>query len=148
MTGFHKPGVYRSGRVAANAWWELFVSSRLEVAVVPTMLCFGGFAAVCFESQGDSHILFLSTFFEDTRPAASTSPTCLNRRSTSKLFALLRPSTCLDLCWGWVGSTSPLLDFSIRVAIVCVARVCSGGVIDKIRLIAGKGRACSCHVWP
>ena len=64
---FHKPGIYGSGRVWANAW-DVFRRAPSRVgrgrrAAVDFVVCFGwgGFFVFYF-------------FFERTRPAASTRP--------------------------------------------------------------------------
>ena len=76
----HKPGIYGSGRVWANAW-DVFRrapsrSSRGRLAAVDFVVCVvWGVFFVCFFS-----ILF---FLERTRPASSMTPPCLIYLSTS-----------------------------------------------------------------
>ena len=80
---FHKPGIYRSGRVWAHAW-DVFPRMPSRVgrgrrAAVDFVVCFGwgGFFSVCF-----SFFVFVF-FFERTRPAASMRPSCLSYLPTS-----------------------------------------------------------------
>ena len=77
---FHKPGIYGSGRVWANAW-DVFRRSpsrggRGRRVAVDFVVCFGwgGFFRFFF---------FDFFFFERTRPAASMRPPCLIYLSTS-----------------------------------------------------------------
>ena len=76
---FHKPGIYGSGRVWANAW-DVFRRAPLEVVAVAGLLwiswcVLGGAIFFVFFS-----VLF---FFERTRPAASMRPPCLINLCTS-----------------------------------------------------------------
>ena len=80
-TDFHKPGIYGSGRVWANAW-EAFRRApsrdgRGRQAAVDFVVCFGcgGFFRDFFS-------------FERTRPAASMRAPCLIYFSTSIHFVL------------------------------------------------------------
>ena len=75
---FHKPGVYRIGRVWANGW-DVFDrmparAARGRRAAVDFVVCFG---------RGGFFSFFRLYFFERTRPAASMGPTCLIYLSTS-----------------------------------------------------------------
>ena len=78
---FHKPGIYGSGRVWANAW-DVFRRApsrcgRGRRAALDIMVCFGrgGFCSFFF---------FLDfSFFERTRPTASMRQPCLIYISTS-----------------------------------------------------------------
>ena len=77
---FHKPGIYGSGGVWANAW-DVFRRApsrggRGRRAAVDIVVCFGrgGFFSVFFS------VLF---FFERTRPTTSMRPPCLIYLSTS-----------------------------------------------------------------
>ena len=72
---FHKPGIYGSGRVWANAWDVFFR--------MPSRVARGGRAAVDFVVSfgwgGFFRDFFFRFFFffERTRPAASMRPPCL-----------------------------------------------------------------------
>ena len=81
---FHKPGIYGSGRVWANAW-DVFRRTpsrggRGRRAAVNFVVCFG--------CGGISFFSFF--FFERTRPAASMRPLCLIYVSTSNYVNLSR----------------------------------------------------------
>ena len=78
---FHKPGIYTSGRVWANAWHVVFRApsqgGRGRRAAVDFVVCFG---------WGDFFLGFLFSiflFFERIQPAASMRPPCLIYLSTS-----------------------------------------------------------------
>ena len=80
---FHKPGMYGSGRVWANAW-DVFHRMLSRVgrgrrAAVALVVCFrwGGFFRV---------FLLAFFFFERTQPAASVRPPCLIYPSTTCVF--------------------------------------------------------------
>ena len=78
---FHKPGIYGSGRVWANAW-DVFrrtpsQGGRGRRAAVDFVVCFG--------CAGIFSCFFSFFFFECTRPAASMRPPCLVYLSTSNI---------------------------------------------------------------
>ena len=78
MPDFHKPGIYGSVRVRANAW-EVFRRTTFRVgrrrrAAVDFVVCY-----VC----GGISFILRFFHFECTRPAASMRPPCLIYLSTS-----------------------------------------------------------------
>ena len=97
----HKPGIYGSERVWANAWDVVFRApspgGRVRWADVGFVVCF---------RWGEIFFLvffFRFFFFERTRPAASMRPPCLIYRSTSTglrtgCHYLISLSVCVCVC--------------------------------------------------
>ena len=100
----HKPGIYGSGRVWANAW-DVFRRApsrggRGRRAAVDFVVCFG--------CGGIFSPFFFSPFFffERTRPAASMRPACLTYLSTSTGVGTgCHYFVCLSVCVTFVVFT-------------------------------------------